>query len=59
MICTENTIRNTIYSVGTDKTLSLKEKIADVHGANSKVMKAVTEFDRYVRDPETKKSSWY
>ena len=59
MICTENTIKNTIYSVGTDKTLSLKEKIADVHGANSKVMKAANELDRYVADPETRESSWY
>ena len=59
MICTENTIKNTIYSVGTDKTLSLREKMADVHGANSKVMKAANELDRYVSDSETKQSSWY
>lgn len=59
MNCTENTIKNTIYSVGTDKTLNPKERIADVHGVDSKVMKAANELDRYVSDPETKQSSWY
>ena len=53
------TPRDVYYSIGTDQTKNLKERIADVHGANSKVMKAVNELDRYVSDPETRKSSWY
>ncbi len=53
------TPRDVYYSIGTDQTKNLKERIADVHGANSKVMKAVNELDRYVSDPETRKNSWY
>ena len=53
---TENTIRDTIYSVDTDHTLNLKERIADVHGIDSKVTKAANELDRYVSDPQTRKS---
>ena len=56
---TENSIRNTIYSVGVDKTPNLKERITEVHGANSEVMKAVNELDCYVSDPETRKGPWY
>jgi len=53
------TPRDVYYSIGIDQTKNLKERIADVHGANSKVMKAVNELERYVSDPETSKSSWY
>ncbi len=55
----ENSIRNTIYSVGVDQTPNLKERIAEVHGPESEVMKAVNELDCYVSDPETRKSSWF
>jgi hypothetical protein len=54
-----NSIRNTIYSVGIDQTPNLRERIAEVHGPQSEVMKAVDELDCYVSDPETRKSSWY
>ncbi len=55
----ENCIRNTIYSVGIDQDLNLKEQIAEVHGEDSEVMQATEELDRYVSDPKTQKSSWY
>ncbi len=55
---TANSIRNTIYSVGIDQMPNLKERIADVHGANSKIMKAAKELDRYISDPELKQSKW-
>ena len=53
------TVRDVYYSIGIDQTKNLKERIAEVHGAKSKVMKAANELDRYVSDPETRKSSWY
>jgi hypothetical protein len=56
---TENSIRNTIYSVGIDQTPNLKERIAEVHGPTSEVMKAVNELDCYVSDPEARKGPWY
>jgi hypothetical protein len=56
---TGNSIRNTIYSVGVDQMPNLKERIAEVHGQNSEVMKAVDELDCYVSDPETRKGPWY
>ena len=43
---TENSIRNTIYSVGIDQMPNLKERIAKVHGANSEVMKGGKEMNR-------------
>jgi len=55
----ENSIRNTIYSVGIDQRPNLKERIAKVHGLDSKVMKAVNELDRYVSSPEARNSPWY
>jgi hypothetical protein len=55
----EHCIRNTIYSVGVDQTPNLKERIAEVHGPESEVMKAVNELECYVSDPETRKSAWY
>ncbi|MBN2267227.1 MAG: hypothetical protein JW725_02695 [Candidatus Babeliaceae bacterium] len=55
----EHCIRNTIYSVGVDQTPNLKERIAEVHGQESEVMKAVNELECYMSDPETKKSAWY
>jgi len=51
--------RPVFYSISADESLNLKEKIAQVHGVNSQVMKAVDELDRYVSDPETRESSWY
>jgi len=51
--------RPVFYSISADEGLNLKEKIAQVHGVNSQVMKAVDELDRYVSDPETRESSWY
>lgn len=59
MICTENTLKNTIYSVGTDRTLNLKERIADVHGADSDVAKAAKELDNFISDPESRQNGWY
>ena len=56
---TGNSIRKTIYSVGVDQTPNFKERIAEVHGPQSKVMKAVNELDCYVSDPETRKGPWY
>jgi hypothetical protein len=55
----ENTIRNTIYSVGIDQSLNLRERIAQVHGSDSLVMKAANELDCYVSNPEIKKNPWY
>ena len=56
---TENTLKNTIYSVGVDKTPNLREKIIEVHGKDSDVNRAADELDCYVSDPETRKSGWY
>ena len=56
---TGNSIRNTIYSVGVDQTPNLKERIAEVHGPTSEVMKAVDDLDNYAADPETRNSPWY
>jgi hypothetical protein len=56
---TGNSIRNTIYSVGIDQTPNLKERIAEVHGLDSEVMKVVDELDCYISSPEVKKGSWY
>ncbi|MFC1794199.1 hypothetical protein ACFL3Q_11495 [Planctomycetota bacterium] len=56
---TENSIRNTIYSVGIDQMPNLKERITEVHGANSEVMKAVAELDCYVSSPEARNGPWY
>ena len=44
-----NSIRNTIYSVGVDQMPNLKERIAEVHGSTSEVMKAVDELDSRAR----------
>ena len=55
----ENSIRNTIYSVGTDTNPNFKERIAQTHGPRSDVMKAVDELDRYISDTETRKNSWF
>ena len=51
--------RDVYYSIGADRKNNLKEKIAEVHGADSEVMKAADELDHYVADPETRNSSWY
>jgi len=56
---TENTLKNTIYSIGVDKTPNFRERIAHVHGKDSEVVKAADELDCYVSDPETRKSAWY
>jgi len=48
----ENTLKDTIYSVGIDQTLNLKEQIADVHGADSEVMKAVKQLDEFLSRPD-------
>jgi len=56
---TENTLKNTIYSIGVDKTPNFRELIAQVHGKDSEVVKAADELDCYVSDPETRKSPWY
>jgi hypothetical protein len=55
----EQETRDVFYSIGIDKTQNLKERIAEVNGINSEPMKAVAELDKYVSDPETRKSSWY
>ena len=55
----EDSIRNTIYSVGPDQMLNLKERIGEVHGVHSKAMKAANELDRYVSDPQTRKGPWH
>ena len=55
----EPCIRNTLYSVGVDQTPNIKERIAEVHGPDSEVMKAVDELDHYAADPETRNSPWY
>ena len=52
-------LRDVYYSIGTDETKNIKETIAQVHGVNSEVMKAADELERYVADPETRKSPWY
>lgn len=49
----ENTIRNTIYSVGIDQRLNLKGQIAQVHGANSEVMNTVKELDEFLSSPDS------
>ena len=51
--------RDVYYSIGTDQTKNIKERIAEVHGADSEAMKAVYELDGYVSNPETRKSPWY
>jgi len=38
------------YSVGIDDSLSLKEKIADVHGEDSRQVGFVNELDHFLRD---------
>ena len=55
----EHCIRNTLYSVGIDQMPSIKERITEVHGQNSEVMKAVDELDWYVSSLEAKKDPWY
>ena len=55
----EHCIKNTLYSVGVDQTPNLRERIAEVHGPESVVMKAVDELDDYVSNPETRKDPWY
>ena len=54
-----NSIRNIIYSVGVDQTPNLKERIAEVHGPDSEVMKAADELDWYVSSLEARKDPWY
>ena len=44
----ENTIRDTIYSVGIDQRLNLKERIAEVHGKDSEVMTTVKQLDEFL-----------
>lgn len=56
---TENTLRSPLYSIGIDATPNLREKIAEVHGNGSEVVKAVSELDRYVSDPSIRKSAWF
>jgi hypothetical protein len=51
--------RDVYYSIGTDQTKNIKERIAEVHGTDSEAMKAVYELDHYVNNPETRKSPWY
>jgi len=51
--------RELYYSIGVDQTMNFKEKIAAVHGLDSEPMKAAYELDRYVSDPQTRKSPWY
>jgi hypothetical protein len=53
------THRDLYYSVGTDQTKNVKERIAEVHGLSSEPMKAAYELDCYISDPETRKSPWY
>jgi hypothetical protein len=55
----EHCIKNTIYSVGVDRSPNLRERIAETHSITSEVMKAVDELDDYVSSPETKKDPWY
>lgn len=55
----EHCIKNTLYSVGVNQTPNLKERIAEIHGRDSDVMKAVDELDNYVSNPETRKDPWY
>ena len=49
---TENTIRDTIYAVGIDQRLNLKERIADVHGTDSEVMTTVKQLDDFLSKPD-------
>ena len=53
------TPRDVYYSIGTDQTKNIKERITEAHGADSEVMKAVNGLDHYVADPETRNSPWY
>lgn len=55
----QNTLKNTIYSVGVDRTPNLRERILEVHGKDSEPAKAADELDRYVSDPEIRESGWY
>jgi len=48
----ENTIRDTIYAVGIDQRLNLKERIAEVHGTNSEVMTTVKQLDEFLSRPD-------
>ncbi|MBC8470370.1 MAG: hypothetical protein H8D56_12945 [Planctomycetes bacterium] len=48
----ENTIRNTIYSVGIDQRLNLKEQIAQTHGVDSEVMDTVKELEEFLSSPD-------
>jgi hypothetical protein len=56
---TQQGVRDVYYSIGTDQRKNLKEKIAEVHGADLEIMRAMDELDHYVSDPETRKSPWY
>jgi hypothetical protein len=53
------TVRDVYYSIGTDQTKNLKERIVELHGVDSAPVKAVHELDHYVSDPETRKGAWY
>lgn len=51
--------RDVYYSIGTDQSRNLKERLAELHDGNSEVIKAVAELDRYIGDPQTRISPWY
>ena len=51
-VATENTIRNTLYSVGIDQTPNLKEQIAQIHGEDSEVMHTVKNLEEFLSTPD-------
>ena len=52
-------LQGTIYAVGTDPAGSIKERIAEIHGADSDVARAADELEAYLADPDFKQSCWY
>lgn len=51
--------RSVYYSIGIDQDQSPRERIAEIHGPDSDVTKAMEELEHYVSDPDTKNSPWY
>ena len=49
----QNTLTETIYSVGTDQKLSLKEQIVAKHGIDSDVANTVRQLDDFLANPDT------
>ncbi len=51
--------RDIYYSVGVSPSGNLKERIDELHGADSLVAKVVPELDRFLSTPEYRQTRWY